>query len=41
VNTLRNRLAKVAELTGQDVARTEDRVDLFLAFEADAIAQSR
>lgn len=40
VNTLRNRLAKVAELTGQDVARTEDRVDLYLALEADAMAQS-
>nr|WP_042196215.1 PucR family transcriptional regulator [Kibdelosporangium sp. MJ126-NF4]CEL22474.1 probable regulatory protein [Kibdelosporangium sp. MJ126-NF4]CTQ89330.1 probable regulatory protein [Kibdelosporangium sp. MJ126-NF4] len=34
VNTLRNRLAKVTELTGRDVARTEDRVDLFLALEA-------
>ncbi|WIV56266.1 PucR family transcriptional regulator [Amycolatopsis nalaikhensis] len=34
VNTLRNRLAKVAELTGRDVARTEDRVDLYLALEA-------
>ncbi len=31
VNTLRNRLAKIAELTGRDVGRTEDRVDLFLA----------
>jgi DNA-binding PucR family transcriptional regulator len=36
VNTLRNRLARVAELTGRDVARTADRVDLFLALEADA-----
>lgn len=34
VNTLRNRLAKVAELTGRDVARTDDRVDLYLALEA-------
>jgi DNA-binding PucR family transcriptional regulator len=34
VNTLRNRLAKVTELTGRDVARTEDRVDLYLALEA-------
>jgi hypothetical protein len=36
VNTLRNRLAKIAELTGKDVSRTEDRVDLFLALEAAA-----
>ncbi len=34
VNTLRNRLAKITELTGRDVARTEDRVDLYLALEA-------
>lgn len=34
VNTLRNRFAKVTELTGRDVARTEDRVDLYLALEA-------
>ncbi|MEJ1109578.1 MULTISPECIES: PucR family transcriptional regulator [unclassified Kribbella] len=40
VNTLRNRLAKVAELTGLDVARTVDRVDLFLALEADSMRQS-
>ncbi|TDC05794.1 PucR family transcriptional regulator [Nonomuraea longispora] len=37
VNTLRNRLAKVTELTGRDVGRTEDRVDLFLALTIDAI----
>lgn len=36
VNTLRNRLAKVVELTGRDITRTEDRVDLFLALEAAA-----
>jgi purine catabolism regulatory family protein/PucR-like helix-turn-helix protein/diguanylate cyclase with GGDEF domain len=35
VNTLRNRLARVAELTGRNVGRTADRVDLFLALEAD------
>lgn len=35
VNTLRNRLARVAELTGRDVGRTADRVDLFLALEVD------
>jgi len=34
VNTLRNRMARVAELTGRDVGRTADRVDLFLALEA-------
>ncbi|MFD0690871.1 PucR family transcriptional regulator [Actinomadura fibrosa] len=34
VNTLRNRLAKVTELTGRDVTRTADRVDLFLALQA-------
>ncbi|MBB6344821.1 PucR family transcriptional regulator [Nonomuraea muscovyensis] len=37
VNTLRNRLAKAAELTGRDVNRTEDRVDLFLALAIDAM----
>ena len=35
VNTLRNRLARITELTGRDVTRLEDRVDLFLALEAD------
>ncbi|PRX49355.1 DNA-binding PucR family transcriptional regulator [Prauserella shujinwangii] len=39
VNTLRNRLAKVAELTGHDVTTTEGRVDLFLAVEADALGR--
>ncbi|MCP9964138.1 helix-turn-helix domain-containing protein [Actinomadura madurae] len=34
VNTLRNRLAKITELTGRDTARTADRVDLFLALQA-------
>ncbi|GAA2726512.1 PucR family transcriptional regulator [Actinocorallia aurantiaca] len=38
VNTLRNRLARVTELTGRDVGRTEDRVDLFLALAIDAMA---
>lgn len=37
VNTLRNRLAKIAELTGCDVMTTEGRVDLFLAIHADAM----
>ena len=35
VNTLRNRIARIAELTGRDVTRTADRVDLFLALEAE------
>ncbi|BBY17389.1 PucR family transcriptional regulator [Mycolicibacterium litorale] len=38
VNTLRNRIAKIGELTGRDVGRLEDRVDLFLAVEADALS---
>jgi sugar diacid utilization regulator len=41
VNTLRNRLAKITELTGRDVARTEDRVDLYLALEADDMSRTR
>lgn len=41
VNTLRNRLARITALTGRDVARTDDRVDLFLALEADALANNR
>jgi purine catabolism regulator len=36
VNTLRNRLSRIAELTGRDVSRTADRVDLFLALEANS-----
>ncbi|MGC4941144.1 PucR family transcriptional regulator [Kribbella sp. DT2] len=39
VNTLRNRLAKITELTGRDAVRTEDRVDLYLALEADELSQ--
>ncbi|MDF2824391.1 MAG: carbohydrate diacid transcriptional activator CdaR [Mycobacterium sp.] len=38
VNTLRNRLSRIGELTGRDVTRLDDRVDLFLALEADALA---
>ena len=38
VNTLRNRVARISELTGRDVTRLEDRVDLFLALEADALS---
>lgn len=37
VNTLRNRISRIHDLTGRDVARLEDRVDLFLALEADAL----
>lgn len=37
VNTLRQRLTKVTELTGRDPRRTVDRVDLVLALEADAL----
>jgi sugar diacid utilization regulator len=37
VNTLRNRVARINELTGRDLTRLEDRVDLFLALEADAL----
>lgn len=35
VNTLRNRLNRIRELTGRDVNETEGRVDLYLALEAD------
>ncbi len=38
VNTLRNRLARVRDLTGRDVATTVGRVDVFLALEADRIS---
>jgi purine catabolism regulator len=38
VNTLRNRVARITELTGRDVTRLEDRVDLFLALEADGLS---
>ena len=37
VNTLRQRLAKLTELTGRDPRRTNDQVDLVLALEADAL----
>ncbi|MGE0218561.1 PucR family transcriptional regulator [Mycolicibacterium sp.] len=39
VNTLRNRVSRIGELTGRDVTRLDDRVDLFLALEADALAR--
>ena len=38
VNTLRNRITRITDLTGRDVTRLEDRVDLFLALEADALS---
>ena len=37
VNTLRQRLTKLTELTGRDPRRTHDQVDLVLALEADAL----
>ncbi|MBC2640743.1 helix-turn-helix domain-containing protein [Rhodococcus wratislaviensis] len=37
VNTLRNRVARITELTGRDVNRIEDAVDLYLALEADGM----
>jgi len=37
VNTLRQRLTKLTELTGRDPRRTTDRVDLVLALEADTL----
>ncbi len=37
VNTLRQRLGKITELTGRDPKRTNDRVDLVLALEADTL----
>ena len=38
VNTLRNRVIRITELTGRDVTRLADRVDLFLALEAEGLA---
>lgn len=38
VNTLRNRVTRIGELTGRDLTRLPDRVDLFLALEADALS---
>jgi purine catabolism regulator len=38
VNTLRNRVSRIGELTGRDVTRLDDRVDLFLALEADELS---
>lgn len=37
VNTLRNRMARIGELTGRDVNRMADRIDLFLALEAGTV----
>jgi sugar diacid utilization regulator len=37
VNTLRNRVTRITDLTGRDLTRLEDRVDLFLALEADGL----
>ncbi|CAA9244000.1 MAG: probable regulatory protein [uncultured Arthrobacter sp.] len=38
VNTLRNRLDRIGSLTGRDMSSFADRVDLFLALEADAMS---
>ncbi len=38
VNTLRNRVTRIGELTGRDLTKLPDRVDLFLALEADALS---
>jgi DNA-binding PucR family transcriptional regulator len=38
VNTLRNRITRITDLTDRDVTRLEDRVDLFLALEADGLS---
>ncbi|MBP2216938.1 PucR family transcriptional regulator [Arthrobacter sp. CAN_C5] len=38
VNTLRNRLDRIGSLTGRDMSNFADRVDLFLALEADAMS---
>lgn len=35
VNTLRNRMSRIAELTGRNVGRLEDTIDLYLALVAD------
>ncbi|MGW4772475.1 PucR family transcriptional regulator [Nocardia sp. NPDC004278] len=37
VNTLRNRMARITELTGRNVNRLEDTVDLFLALAAETV----
>ena len=37
VNTLRNRLARIEELTGRDLSATDDRVDLYLALGAEGV----
>jgi DNA-binding PucR family transcriptional regulator len=38
VNTLRNRVTRIGELTRRDLTKLPDRVDLFLALEADALS---
>lgn len=38
VNTLRNRLARVTELTGRDLSRFAERVNLFLALEGEMMS---
>lgn len=38
VNTLRNRLQRISEISGRDLGRLDERVNLFLAIEADAMS---
>lgn len=38
VNTLRNRIQRISELSGRDLSRLDERVNLFLAIEADAVS---
>lgn len=38
VNTLRNRLQRVSDISGRDLGRLDERVNLFLAIEADAMS---
>ncbi|MEU2088205.1 PucR family transcriptional regulator [Nocardia beijingensis] len=40
VNTLRNRIGRITELTGRDINRLPDRIDLFLALEAETTGPS-
>ncbi|WP_267888479.1 helix-turn-helix domain-containing protein [Nocardia yamanashiensis] len=35
VNTLRNRMSRIIELTGRNVGRLEDAIDLYLALMVD------
>ncbi|MFC7428785.1 helix-turn-helix domain-containing protein [Nocardia tengchongensis] len=41
VNTLRNRMARITELTGRNVNRLEDTIDLYLALVAEPLGPAR